>query len=329
MLRSFALIAFTSALAAAGAANAQAPTPAGPGQNQNQNLRQEAEELPDSDARTTGTGATVRGQRRAAPSRREAPAGPTAEEIRAAVTPLAAAVAPACQITESTLLGAREDGSKLYEVACASGPGYVIEAAAAGPKSYDCVLQWSYAQQARERDPAADVGQQCVLPGNQNPLGVIAAYGREAGLDCQVDQAVATAVGVYEIGCAGRDGWRLEKADAGWTATTCWQFALVSDTACRYSTPDESRAEWPKLVAGTDAAACQIQDVAWMGDNPARGSFYELKCASGEGIIVRFKDGAGQQTYSCVDAPQVFRKPCSLTTVEAPAAAPQPAGGRA
>lgn len=258
-------------------------------------------------------------------ARAQAAAAPTPEQVAAEAAPLVAASAPQCQMTESALLGAREDGTKLYEVACATGPGYIIEAAAAAPKANDCVLQWSYGQLAREADPAADVGLQCRLPGNQNNVGVIAAYGREAGLECEVDQAVATAQGVYEIGCAARDGWRLEKTEAGWKPMSCWQFSLLADAACRYSSREEMSAEWPKLVAGTDAAACDIQDVAWIGDNPERGSFYELKCASGDGIIVRFKDGAGQQTYSCIDAQQIFRRDCALT----PPAAAAASGGRA
>jgi len=261
--------------------------------------------------------------------RQARPAAPTAEEIAAEATAIAAVAAPSCQVTGSALLGAREDGTKLYEVACASGPGYMLEAIADAPKANDCVLQWSFGQIVRESDPAADVGLQCGLPANQNAVQVIAAYGRDAGLECQVDQALATAQDVYEIGCADRDGWRVEKQASGWQTTPCWQFALIADRPCRFSTREESATEWPKLTAGSDAAACRIEDVALMGQNAERGTFYELKCSSGEGVIVRFKDGATQQTYSCIDAEQIFRRPCSLTTVETPAAEPAPTGGRA
>jgi hypothetical protein len=261
--------------------------------------------------------------------RERAPEPPTPEEIRAAVSPLAATAAPGCEITEAVLLGGRADGVRLFEIACATGPGFIIEAFADAPKANDCVMLWSFGRLVTESDPAADVGLQCGLPSNQNGVAVIAGYGRSAGLDCQVDDAIANAVDVYEIGCAGRDGWRLEKQADSWKVTTCWQFALVADLPCRFSSSGESAAEWPKLVAGTDAAACQIEGVLWIGDNAQRGSFYELKCASGEGIIVRFLNGAGQQTYSCIDAPQIFNRPCQLTTVAAPATAPAPAGGRA
>lgn len=322
MMKSIALFAVLGALMATPAvAQVDSGLPAMPGGRTNQ----------------PGDDLVVQGRRETSASRlrdserremREATqAAPTKEMIMAEVTPLATAAAPSCQPTDGALLGAREDGVRLYEVACATGPGYLIEAAADGPKAHDCVQQWSFGVRAREVDPAANVGLQCTLPGNQNPTQVIAGYGRDLGLNCEVDQAVATAIDIYEIGCAGRDGWRVEKTASGWESTECWQFALRTQDTCRYTAREESAQEWPKLVAGTDAAACQIQDVAWMGDNPERGSFYELKCASGEGIIVRFKDGAGQQTYSCIDAPQIFNKPCSLTTT-APAAAPATTGGR-
>lgn len=312
MLKSLAL-AVTIGLLSAGAAAAQSNPDYGgrnvqPGDEQPVDMRRET------------SASRVRDDRRA-----RQPQPPTPEEVMAAARPLAAASAPQCQVTEAALRGAREDGTKLYEVSCASGPGYLIEDMATGPKANDCVLQWSYGEMARESDPAADVGLQCGLPGNANPMQVIAGYGREAGLDCQVDQAQALAVDVYELGCAGRDGWRLEKVDGAWKTSACWDFELRTDSVCKFSSEEETRAVWPQLVAGSDAAACVPADVAWIGDNAERGSFYEIACQSGEGIIVRFKDGAAQQTYSCVDAEQIFRKPCTLT----PTPAAVPAGGRA
>lgn len=254
------------------------------------------------------------------------PAPPSAEEIQAAATTVAAAVVPTCQVTESSLLGTREGGAKLYEVACATGPGYIIEAAEGAPTAADCVLQSSLAWQLRQENPEADVGLQCTLPGNQNRVQVISGYAQQAGVSCNADEAIAWNTRVYELGCAGTDGWRLEKAEAGtWSATPCWRYALISTGTCQLTTAEESRAEWPKLVANTEIAACNIEDVSWMGDNPQRGAFYELKCSTGEGVIVRFHEGATQQVYSCVDAVQIFSKPCELTAVPAstePEAAP-------
>ena len=242
------------------------------------------------------------------------PAAPTAEEVMAAASAVTAVAAPTCQVTEASLLGMREGGAKLYEVACSRGPGYIVEAVEGAPTAADCVQQSSLAWQLLQQDPAANVGLQCTLPGNQNRVQVISAYGQAAGVSCDADEAIALNTRVYELGCAGADGYRLEKSDAGaWSATPCWRYALISTGACQLTTAEESRTVWPKLVANTEVAACDIEDVSWMGDNPQRGAFYEVKCSSGEGIIVRFQNDATQQVYSCVDAVQIFSKPCSLT----------------
>lgn len=228
----------------------------------------------------------------------------------------ATAAGTGCDVTEASLMGQTlEGGHRIYEVACSAGSGFII-IASEPPQAHDCVGQAGYAAVARAADPEAEVGLQCILPANQNTVALIAGYAREAGLNCEVDQAIATAVGRYEIGCAGRDGWLLEKDASGWSSTACWIADLKGAGSCLYSTPEEASVQWLTLVEGTDAAACAPAAVEWMGDSAERGSFYEVRCGSGEGIIVRFKDGAPQQTYSCIDAPQIFRRPCNLTQVE-------------
>ena len=248
-----------------------------------------------------------------------------ARERRMAQT-AANAAGTGCDVTEAALLGQTiEGGHKIFEVACDAQPGFIIIASDPA-QSFGCVAQAGYAVTARATDPNADVGLQCNLPANLNTVQVIAGYGREAGVECEVDQASATAIDIYEIGCAGRDGWVIEKRDSAWLTTPCWQLSLKTEQTCLYSTREEAAVEWRVLVAGSSVAACVPAGVFWMGDNAQRGSFYEIRCSSGEGVIVRFLNGATQQTYSCNDAQQVFNRPCSLTTAAAPAAVS--AGGR-
>jgi hypothetical protein len=235
----------------------------------------------------------------------------------------AGAAETGCDVTEASLMGQTIEGRhRIYEVACTAGTGFIV-IASEPPRAYDCVGRAGYAATARAADPEAELGLQCTLEANQNTVQLIAGYAREAGLECEVDQAIATAVGAYEIGCANRDGWLLDKTDAGWAARPCWVAALKTPGACLYSTPQEAMSQWPVLTAGSNAAACVPAEVAWMGDSGERGSFYEIRCGSGEGVIVRFRDDAPQQTYSCIDAPQIFNRPCELT------AAAAASGGRA
>ena len=76
----------------------------------------------------------------------------------------------------------REGGAKLYEVACATGPGYILEAVEGAPTAADCVLQSSLAWQLRQENPEAEVGLQCALPGNQNRVEVISGYAQQAAI---------------------------------------------------------------------------------------------------------------------------------------------------
>ena len=61
-----------------------------------------------------------------------------------------------CQVTEAKLLGETAAKTSVYEVACATGPGFMIESKTP-PSATDCVLLAHSASVVRERDPAADV----------------------------------------------------------------------------------------------------------------------------------------------------------------------------
>jgi hypothetical protein len=230
---------------------------------------------------------------------------------------------PTCQVTESSLLGMREGGAKLYEVACATGPGYIL-VGATPPQVFDCLELAGTAATARMRDPAADVGQQCVLPANQNGLAVIGGWARDAGVTCTVDEAIAIGKSdddniIYEVGCAGVDGYWLEKLGDGWKLQECLQIASVGGT-CRFTTPREQVDGFQPKLAGTEAASCNVVQVRLMGSN-ANGRFYEAKCgAEGEGYIARINnEGVTQQIYPCATAQRIGGG-CTLTP--APALAP-------
>ncbi|RZJ05167.1 MAG: hypothetical protein EON89_04955 [Brevundimonas sp.] len=229
-----------------------------------------------------------------------------------------------CQVTEAVNPGVTAEQAKIYEAACAAGPGYIL-IASTPPQSFDCLELAGTAYTARLRDPAADVGQQCTLPANQNGLAVLGGWAREAGVTCTVDEAVAIGKSegnniVYEIGCAGVDGYWLEKVGTGWKLQDCLQVASVGGT-CRFTTAQEQADGFEPKLAGTEASACDVAQVRLMGQN-ANGRFYEAKCAAeGEGYIARVSaEGATQQIYPCATAQRIGGG-CTLTP--APAAAPE------
>lgn len=255
------------------------------------------------------------------PQQPAAPAAPTAEQILAAAQAQAQAAGLDCEVTEAANPGLIAE-SQVYEVACASAPGYIL-VASTPPQASNCLELAGSAYTARLRDPAADVGQQCTLPGNQNGLALIGGWARDAGVTCTIDEALAIGKSdannvVYEVGCAGVDGYWLEKVGDQWTLQDCLQVASVGGT-CRFTTADEQNATLQAKLAGTEAAGCNVQQVRLMGSN-ANGRFFEVKCAAeGEGYIARVKDDVAQQIYPCATAQRIGGG-CTLTP--APAAAP-------
>lgn len=269
----------------------------------------------------------VRGNRRAqVDARARAQAEATAVDpatIKAEAETLFAATGTQCQITEAKLLGQTSDKTKIYEAACASGPGYII-LASTPPQAMDCLVLASSAEQTRARDPNADVGSQCSLPANDNAMAVFTAFAKEAGLPCTVDQGAIIGAKpggaiVYEIGCAGVEGAQINKAASGWEVASCMEL-VSANASCRFTTPAEQVATLKGWLAGSEAAACDISQARYMGKN-ANGSFYEAACNGADGVIVRFDTAkAVQQVYPCATAQQIGGC-CKLTTT-APAAAP-------
>jgi len=259
------------------------------------------------------------------PRQAPTPPPPTPEEIKASAQALITTAGVDCQVSEATQPGVNATQQAIYEAACTTGPGYIV-IAATPPETYNCLELAGTAATARMRDPAADVGQQCLMPANMNGVAVIGGWARDAGVTCSIDEAVAIGKSdrdnvVYEVGCAGVDGYWLEKVATGWQLQDCLQIASVGGT-CRFTTGAEQAAGFNPKLAGTEAAACDVSQVRLMGSN-ANGRFYEAKCAAeGEGYIARVNnEGVTQQIYPCATAQRIGGG-CTLTPAPAAAAAP-------
>lgn len=262
----------------------------------------------------------TREQRREAARRGQAQ-GPTPEENRAAAQAVATALGNSCQVTEATLLGARPEGGNIYEAACSTGPGYIFEATTP-PKSADCVDLAGAAALVRERDPTADAGLQCLIPANQNTVAIIAGYAQQAGVTCQVDAGMATAIGRYEVGCANADGYWIERQESAWVKIPCWDLKIEGQL-CRFTTDAEANGAWAGVLAGTAASGCEVQQARKVGIDAQRLAVYEIKCAAGDGWMARVDiAGAAKRVQACSDpAVAALAGGCQLTTA-APAAAP-------
>ncbi|WP_309629630.1 hypothetical protein [Brevundimonas sp.] len=260
-------------------------------------------------------------------TRNQPPAPPTPEENIAAAQAIAAAASVPCQVSLANFLGLTPDGAKSYEAVCATGPGYILMATTP-PTTADCVLLAGQAEIDRARDPAADLGTQCVIPQNVDVVRVISAYASEAGIACPVDQGASIGKSsegnlIYEVGCNGVDGYWIEKVAAGWKTTEC-AIVTTQSATCRYSTVAEQVATFKNRIAGSEAAPCDVTEGRYMGAN-ANGAFWEARCGAGNGVIVRFNPQyAVQQVYPCETAQRIGGG-CRLTIVPEAPAVPAPA----
>lgn len=256
--------------------------------------------------------------------RERAPASPTPEENRAAAQALLTAAGVGCQVTEATLLGVTAEQHSTYEAACVEGPGF-LAVASTPPQTFNCLELAGQAETSRLRDPAADVGQQCALPVNLDPVPVLSTYARAAGIDCTVDQGAAIGKStagniIYEIGCADRDGYWLERTGDAWVATPCWDLALQHD-GCRYSTAAETKGAWSTVLAGTSASACDVEQARRVGRDAQGLTVYEVKCGAGDGYFARVGTTfTAQRVHPCAEAATIAGG-CTLTAA-APATAP-------
>lgn len=273
---------------------------------------------------TQGTSRAAAGRQR----RERAPATPSPEQIQAAAQEQATLANTGCQVSESKLLGRTTANTSIYEVACATGPGFIIESKTP-PSVFNCVLLAYTADILRTRDPAAAPSQQCTIGANTDVQKFLREYAVQAGVACTVDQVKVLGQSndggvMYEAGCSDGAGFWLKQLNNAWTKTPCIQ-VLAENGTCAFTTPAENAAFVKTLFAGSEAASCDVTEARLMGQN-ANGTFYEAKCAGADGVIARLNaENAVQQVYPCATA-QAIGGGCKLTT--APAAAAAPAGGR-
>ena len=252
------------------------------------------------------------------------------DQLREAAEVIGRTTNTTCTVQKAVLRGVSDEKQSIYEAECREGgPGYIfIDSTPA--QALSCVELAGIAELTLYKDPAAVVGLQCTAPANQGGLEGLKAYATEAAVPCTVDSVVLTGKvssgnTIYEAGCAGADGYWINKDAAGaWKLTPCIE--LVSrNEVCRLTTAEEQAATMKGWLVGSEAATCDVTQGRFMGGN-ANGVFYEFKCAAGDGVITRMNaEKAVQQVYPCATAQRIGGG-CTLTPAPAaPAAAPAPA----
>lgn len=258
------------------------------------------------------------------PPARGAPLATSGPAAAMAAQRIAGAAGVRCQVVEANVIGQTTDQQRItYEAACATGPGYIL-VNSIPPEARDCVLLAGQAEADRAANPNADVGVQCVIAQNKDIARAVAGYATEAGITCTVDQGAplgrtAENTLIYEVGCNGLDGYRIEKTATGWTATECAVIASQNST-CRFSTPEEAAATLKTRLVGSPASECDVTGSRYMG-SAGGNRVYEAKCGAGGGYVVIFSPRFEPlNVYPCEQAQRIGGG-CRLTTVAAAPAA--------
>ncbi|SPU53592.1 Uncharacterised protein [Brevundimonas vesicularis] len=296
-------------------------------QDQERQQPQQQQQIPQSADNESAVRQSSGSRTSARPRRERAPAPPTPEQILAAAQAQMALTTTGCQVSEAKLLGKTASDTTVYEVACGTAPGYIVETKTP-PEASSCIILAHSAEVARAADPTASPAQ-CTLAANTDIQKFLRQYAKDAGVACTVDQAKLRGQSndgavVYEVGCSDGPGYWIKQQAATWTKTPCIQIVAENGT-CEFTTTAENAAFVKTLLAGSEAASCNVTEARLMGQN-ANGVFYEAKCDGADGVIARLNaENVVQQIYPCATAQQIGGG-CKLTT--APAAAAAPAGGR-
>lgn len=222
-------------------------------------------------------------------------------QIMNAAKAAAAANGLSCTVTEAALRGVTNENNDLWEVACQSGPGYMITSPSKSTP-YDCTVLAAQAVQAKADGVTLPATATCALKANQAAAVNYASFATAAGIRCTVDGGVTLAPNTYEIGCANADGYIIEQKDGGWSKLNCWRRAASTDGACTLSTPAEVNAAWKNILAGTDAASCNVEKSRQIGIDGQKRIIYEVKCAGAPGYLARVNgDARAEVLHACAD----------------------------
>ena len=213
---------------------------------------------------------------------------------------LVTSLALSCRIGRADKRGHDQEGRGQYEVTCRDGPGYML---LEGPpnRAYDCL---ALEAAARIRGPTAV---RCQIASNRNARSVVEGVARPAGGRCRIDAGLVRGLSVsgtplYEVGCAGEDGFWLEHSDGAWHATGCLR-VVRQGGLCELTTAAEQAATLQTWLQSGDASRCNVVEAVFRGNSDGT-SLYEASCSAGDGWMVRLETSSMRvmEVYPCTDA---------------------------
>jgi hypothetical protein len=225
-----------------------------------------------------------------------------------------------CQIADARFIA--QDGkskNKFYEIDCAQGLGFVIEAGADKSTAFDCIS--TSTPEGGKASPLA-----CALPGNANSKADLGALVQKGGVACTVDKArtigASPSNSFFEVLCNGGAGYIVQAgspptADKPVQATPCVAYdeaggnisCTLSDKAARLAVIDRYATEANN--------GCQVKDRRYILSAKSGDTYYEASCQNGKGYVYKV-DATGKlaQTLDCASADHIGGG-CTLTDTRA------------
>jgi hypothetical protein len=240
------------------------------------------------------------------------------DEIAAGVKdagPVLAASGLACTIDQAAFAGivAGKDAAgkatqdKAYEVSCKEGLGYLIVNSQPKPRFSDCLTLMA--------------NRPCRLPGNANPKSAIAQSLNQAGVQCELADAVGIGVNAsgtifFEVSCKNRIGFMLGVQPGKPPIVEGCEEHAGASSQCKLTTIEQIRAAERTAVQTLVTAsgkACTIKDTRRVGRLTSGETVYEVSCSDGSGYMLEQKaDSSLGNAIGCAAA-ESFAGGCKMT----------------
>ena len=180
----------------------------------------------------------------------------------------------------------KQTNTKIYELVCQQGLGWMIFAPEGGaPNAFDCMALNTRKPAAGAKDNGAVY---CRLPQNENPMQGLQAVAAQAGTNCPVAQgrwmgsSTDNKLDQYEIACSDGNAFVLQVPRAGSTQKlTSVSCLSLKPGDCTYFTKEKYLAQLTAMAQPANRP-CQLADGRYIGRTPSSHTFYEVACSDGK-----------------------------------------------
>jgi hypothetical protein len=216
---------------------------------------------------------------------------------------LAKANQPTCQLSNARSIGELQNGDLAFEVACQSGTGFVLEAAANGDfkRAISC----------------GNAGDACKLTdatkAESAEAGTYTHLATAGGFQCQVGKYRFIGIDnktnseVVELQCSNRPDGVIaafpEDNKGPAKFYDCVQAGVLGQS-CKLTDPSATFGKYTQALASKGKTTCKVSSAKWLGQTSAGESFIETGCSDGlpGWVIAQSTSGSVSELLSCGQA---------------------------